>query len=143
MTEFRYRGTYNWEIEGAVFDSFKAAQIGDEYKSPEFTIGPALRWHLEVHPNGKDEAHKDQCSIRVLLSSAPDHLTNIVTFIQIHCDQLGSDCCSINSFQSAGDASTRYKGLILRSDFKDCSSSIAATTMTLQCTVTILRIDCS
>ena len=138
-----------WEIGAETVESFKSAKVGDEFKSPEFTIGPALKWYLSAHPNGMDEEHKNQCSVRLVLSSSPDHLSNIVLSSQLHCDQLGSDCSSIESFRSIGDASNSYKSIILRSELLESSSMqcpeyyediLAA--LTIQCSITILQIQC-
>lgn len=77
--------------------------------------------------------------VTLVLSSFPSHLTNIIFFYQLHCEETTSNQSGIKSFSTVHDSVTWFRGQLTKQELLDLPPS--TNSLTIQCSITILKLE--
>eukprot|EP01084_Bolivina_argentea_P154528 269364_1 len=137
MTE-EHKDKFEWTIDEATFPKFKKAKIGEEFKSPEFEIGPKIKWNLLCYPNGKVELDSKNVQLYLSISSFPMKYKSITVFYQLRCAKTASNFSGIKSFKGVNEQVVWFRGVFTNEELINLTN---IKTLTFECNINILQLD--
>eukprot|EP01084_Bolivina_argentea_P242131 406296_1 len=122
----------SWKISEV--NKFKSLENGRYITSKTFKSEKNLNWKLLCYPNGDNKESIGNCQLYLYLSHMPKQYKTVIVYRYIHCEQTGSSCQSIQSYDKAVGWS------FISSQFILLSELVSSRNISFECGIRILRI---